>query len=135
VGTWDTKTFDNDDAMDWAAELGEADDLSVCERSLNPEELRGYYLQASDCVGILCAAEVLAALRGRPSPDLPEEVQQWVGAHRRRLDVTRLLPIAITKIDRVLAVHSELDELWKENETDYPSWRAGVDDLRSRLAG
>ena len=120
--------------MDWAADLAEADDLSVCERSLNPEELRGYYLQAPDGVSILCACEVLAALRGRPSPHLPEEVQQWVGSHRR-LDVTRLLPVAIAKIDRVLAEHSELDELWKENETDYPSWHAGVDDLKSRLAG
>ena len=133
MGTWDTKTFDNDDAMDWAAELAEVDDLSGCARALDPEELRGY-LQAPDGVGILCAAEVLAALRGRPSPDLPEEVQQWVGAHRR-LDVTALLPVAVAKVNRVLAAHSELDELWKENEVDYPSWRAGVDDLRSRLAG
>ena len=132
MGTWDTKTFDNDDAMDWPAELAEADDLSICERALNPEELRGYYLQVSDGVVILCAGEVLAALRGRPSPDLPEEVQQWVTSHRR-LDATPLLPVAIAKIDRVLAQHSELDELWKENESDYPSWRSGVDDLRSRL--
>jgi hypothetical protein len=43
------------------------------------------------------------------------------------------VPIAVAKIDRVLAAHSELDELWKENEADYPTWRAGVDDLRSRL--
>jgi len=104
VGTWDTKTF----------------------------ELRGYYLQAPDCVAILCAAEVLAALRGRPCPDLPDEVREWVGVHRR-LDVTPLLAMAIAKVDRVLAAHSELDELWKENEADYPTWRAGVDDLRSRL--
>jgi Domain of unknown function (DUF4259) len=134
MGTWDTKTFDNDDAMDWVAELTGVDDLSICERSLNPEELRGYYLQAPDCVGVLCAGEVLAALRGRPSPDLPQEVQQWIAAHRR-LDPSRLLPVALAKIDRVVAGHSELDELWKENEAHYPTWRAGVADLRSRLGG
>ena len=134
MGTWDTGTFDNDDAMDWAAELADGEDLGVCERSLNPQELQGYYLQAPDCVSILCAGEVLAALRGRPSPRLPEEVQQWVGGHSQ-LNPTPLVPLALAKIDRVLAEHSELDELWKENETDYPAWRAAVQDLRSRLGG
>ena len=108
--------------MDWAAELAEVDDLSLCERSLNPEELRGYYLQAGDCVRILCAAEVLAALGGRPSPELPEEVQQWVAAHRP-LDPNPLLSVALPRADRVLAERSELDELWrKDNQADYPTW-------------
>jgi Domain of unknown function (DUF4259) len=132
VGTWDTKTFDNDAAMDWAGELAISNDLSICERSLDPEELRGYYLQAPDCVGILCAAEVLAALSGQPSPDLPEEVQRWVETHGR-LDPKPLLPAAIAKLERVIAKHSELDEVWRENQDDYPDWRAGVDDLKARL--
>lgn len=134
MGTWDTGTFDNDDAMDWAADLADGDDLEVCERSLSPEEVQGYYLEAPDGVSILCAGEVLAALSGRPSPRLPEEVQQWVAAHRQ-LDPASLVPLAIAKIDRVLAEHSELNELWKENDADYPAWRAGVDDLRLRLGG
>jgi hypothetical protein len=29
VGTWDTKTFDNDNAMDWVADLAEGDDPAV----------------------------------------------------------------------------------------------------------
>src|SRR5262245_11665621 len=118
MGTWDTKTFDNDAAMDWAGELAVTNDLSICERSLDPEELRGYYLQAPDCVGILCAGEVLAALSGQASPDLPEEVQRWVETHGR-LDPKPLLPAAIAKLERVIAKHSELDEVWRENANDY----------------
>jgi len=33
----------------------------------------------------------------------------------------------------VIAKHSELDEVWRENEDEYPDWRAGVDDLKARL--
>jgi hypothetical protein len=33
--------------------------------------------------------------------------------------------LAVARIDRVLAAHSELHELWQENEADYPSWRQG----------
>jgi len=62
VGAWDTKTFDNDDAMDWLDELAQTSDLSLCEQCLNAEEIQAYYLEAPECVRILCSAEVLAAL-------------------------------------------------------------------------
>ena len=133
MGTWDTNTFDNDAAMDWAGELADSNDLSLLARSLDPGELRGYYLQAPDCVGILCAGEVLAALRGNPSPDLPNEIQDWVATHGR-LDPEPLLSTAIAKLERVLAKNSELDELWRESADDYPTWLAGVDDLKARLS-
>jgi hypothetical protein len=57
-----------------------------------------------------------------------------VKAHRQ-LDTAPLIPLAIRKVDRVLAENSELNELWLENEVDYPAWKAGVLDLRSRLGG
>jgi hypothetical protein len=34
----------------------------------------------------LAAAEVVAALAGRPAPDLPEEVRRWVGEDPVRVD-------------------------------------------------
>jgi hypothetical protein len=38
--------FDNDDALDWLSELSDSSDLELIARSLNPEEVEGYYLDA-----------------------------------------------------------------------------------------
>ena len=51
--------------------------------------------------------------------------------------VARLLPRRYPHrlIDRVLASQSELNELWEENDEEYPEWKAGVLELRKRLGG
>ena len=134
MGTWDTKTFDNDDAMDWLSELTQTADLSLCEQCLEANDIQGDYIEAPECVRILCSAEVLAALSGRPGSEIPKEMSEWVAAHRQ-LDPSPLIQKALQRVNRVLAKHSELHELWLENETLYPAWRAGVLDLRSRLGG
>jgi len=134
MGTWDTKIFSNDDAMDWLSELEQAGDLSLCEQCLEAVEIQGYYLEAPECVRILCSAEVLAALIGRPSREIPKELFEWVAAHGH-LDPSPFIPKAVTKVTRVLAEHSELNEIWQENETNYPDWKARVLDLRFRLSG
>ncbi len=134
MGTWGIGCFDNDDALDWLSELSESSDLELIATSLNPAKVNGYYLEAPECVRILCAGEVLAALRGKPAASLPDKLRTWT-ATNATLDPSRHLQAAVQKVDRVLAEHSELDELWKENEGDYPQWRASVLDLRSRLGG
>ena len=134
MGTWDTKTFDNDDAMDWLSELAQTADLSLCEQCLEGDESQGDYLEAPECVRILCSAEVLAALSGRPAGEIPKNVFEWVAA-QRHLDPSPLMQKALQNVNRVLGKSSELHQLWLENETDYPAWRAGVLDLRSRLGG
>jgi uncharacterized protein DUF4259 len=132
MGTWDIGTFENDDACDWADELVDTSDLAMVEAALDPEEIDGYYLEAPDCVRILCAGEILAALEGRASATLPENVRNWVNQNRA-LDPGPLREKAVQKIDRVLADHSELYELWSENEKLFATWRTGVSELRTRL--
>jgi len=133
MGTWDTGTFDNDDAADWASELANSSDLSVVVSALAPREVEGSYLEAPEGVHILCAAEVVAALKRSPAADLPDEVKRWVEEHGS-LDVNPLLEKTIAMIDRVLGEHSEIHELWSENEELFPVWRDRVLDLRARLA-
>lgn len=77
---------------------------------------------------------LLPALTGKPAASLPDELRTWTAANAT-LDPSRQLQAAVQKVDRVVAEHSELDELWKENEAEYPQWRASVLDLRARLAG
>ena len=130
MGAWSHEPFGNDDARDWLSVLEQSKGLSVVEAALNgvaddAEE----YLEAPQCSVALVAAEVVAALLGRPSISLPAEVVGWTSGRSR--------PSAslVTKAKRAVSAvleNSELQELWAESE-DYPQWQAGTKNLLARL--
>lgn len=133
MGAWGAGNFENDTALDWVWELQESADLAVVEAAIVD------VLDCSDdldadlgCIG-LAAAEVVAALKGKPADGLPEEVSQWVETHGAP-------PGDMLVADSLAAVHkirnddiSELKELWEE-DGDLPlEWYAVLDDLIARL--
>jgi hypothetical protein len=136
MGAWGAETFANDDAMDWVAELEAAPDLRVLRAALDAAaEDDGEYLDAPVGSVALAAAEVVAALRGRPAAELPEEVGGWVAAHRAAPEA-ELVGLAARAVDAVAGEpsRSELRALWDEAAPeDRDAWRAGVADLRRRL--
>jgi hypothetical protein len=130
VGVWGTGPFENDDAMDFIAEL-QADGIWVLRGALEEVALlepEGYVAAPSSSRAI-AAAEVLAAARGRPAPDLPSEVTDWRSRAPGVDD--RLLPLASKAIARILD-GSELKELWHASE-EGPAWEKRVADLSERL--
>jgi hypothetical protein len=132
MGAWGVESFANDDALDWAAELEEADGHARMRAALEAvTEAEGEYLEAPQCSAALAAAEVVAALRGRPAADLPENVAAWVAAHRGAAD-EGLADLARRAVESVEA-RSELRELWEESD-DFAAWRADLAALRARLA-
>ena len=134
MGPWGMKTFESDDALDWAGDLEDTKDATLLESSLHPTEVKEYYLEAPDCVRILCAAEVIAGVVGQPRPSLPENVSTWI-AKNKPVKAGHLVSLAIGKVQRVLAKHSELDELWAENQQDYLTWKKDVSELLDLLKG
>lgn len=130
MSAWGTGTFDNDDAMDWLVELQATDDEAFLQTTL--EAAGECYLEAPEGARILCACELVAALTGQAASDLPEIAREWVEQHPV-LDVHALLPIAINGLDRVLAMDSELEELWRENADEYTAWRQNVLTLKAKL--
>jgi hypothetical protein len=129
MGAWSHESFGNDDAMDWVAEL-EAEGLPAARAALEAiAELEPNYLEAPVCSSALAAAEVVAALRGRPAPGLPDEVRDWVAANPGLpADLVGMAQSAVGAI----ATKSELRELWEES-AHLGMWQAALDDLRARL--
>lgn len=132
MGTWGIGTFENDGTLDWLWDLEESDDASLLKRALEPEETE--YLDAGDGEIIIASAEIIHAIKHGPRAGLPENALAWIDDHRR-LDVSPLVGKAVSMLDRVVAEHSELRELWEENDENYPQWLADVTALRDRLAG
>lgn len=116
VGAWGAGSFENDDAMDWVIDLEESDDE---------------YLWASERSKTVAAAEVVAALAGRPGPGSPERVESWV---RGRDGVEReTVALATRAVERVRnGPRSELLEL-REEAGQPEEWYEGVEDLLGRL--
>ncbi len=138
MGAWGLGNFENDDALDWVYELEGSEDLSAvldAFKAINLGEpapdMSSAYNDATECSRALAAAEVIAALRGHPHPDLPTEVAAWVGAHGHLALNETVLAEAHAAISAVLK-RSELQELWEETE-EYEDWREVVADLRRRF--
>lgn len=134
MGAWDTGPFENDDAMDWVGELTGSDDMAVIESAFDTvidrdEEL----IEAPDCCNALAAAEVVAALHGKPCDSLPKEIVGWVIGKAKPGDA--LVRKARDAVAEVGTDQSELLELWKEAEpADLQKWLESIDDLKKRLA-
>ena len=131
MGAWGTGSFENDDALDWAFELDGAEDHELL-RAAFEAVLDEDYPETPACCTALAAAEVVAALRGVPIEDLPEEVADWVEASESPPD-DDLVVQCREAVGRVRG-NSELRELWAESE-DLAEWESGLDDLMIRLDG
>jgi len=132
MGAWNATSFGNDHANDWAHDLVEGCyDLSYLEATLQK------ILDSGDeCIGTsegeegIAAAEVVAWLRGRPTPldAHTEKIAAWVAA-RRNEPLAAITQKAVAALDRIERQLSSLPELWEHDSARF----AAVQDLRSRL--
>jgi len=123
-------SFENDDALDWVIELEGAPDITILEVTLAAVLDSGEeYLDAFVCSTALAAAEVVAALAGKPSPKLPDEVAQWVEG---KGEPDSFLVSNAKRATQVVLGGSELKELWEETD-EFELWQADVKGLLARL--
>jgi hypothetical protein len=132
MGAWGAGSFDNDDAHDWVYELEESG-VDAIHSALAEVIDGGGYVEAPECSMAIAAAEVVAAVLGRPTrAALPEGARSFL-ATRPPVDLD-LADRARAAIDRVLAPDSELRDLWEESDS-FATWKRGLVELRSRLSG
>jgi hypothetical protein len=73
----------------------------------------------------------VAALRGKPLEELPEEVNAFVKEQGKKPPSAKLVKLAVTAVERI-AEESDLKERWDETE-DAKDWQASLKDLLKRL--
>jgi len=134
VGAWGIGLFENDDAMDWAVYFRDAPSALVLADAFVAIIGVEDYIERDAGSYALAAAEVLAAVRGRPCRDFPTYLKDWASAHPE-IVTPALLTQALAAIDRaMMEKSSEIAELWAEGERA-ADWIAVVEDLKSRLRG
>jgi hypothetical protein len=131
MGAWGYGNFENDGVLDSLNYFVEAEDsVGIIGEAFRWLDEPGGLSDDDACSEMLAACELIAALKGAPAPDLPDNVQDWVKAHQSE-EVQPLLPLALSAIEQV-TTESELKNLW-EGSDDYSNWLAVQADLRARL--
>ena len=128
MGTWGTGAFQNDDASDWLYELDETDGLEPIESALE-SVLEADGIEAPDASMALAAAEVVAALAGKPLVNLPDGARTFIaGRPRPDAALVEMAHRAVTAIGG----KSELLDLWQDSE-EFAKWKATLASLDGRL--
>jgi hypothetical protein len=134
MGAWGIGIFQDDTALDFVGDLRDEDRPFDRMRAAFEDAASTEYLEyAAAQAALVSAAVVDAILSGSTILDVDDDLRSWVGG----LDpdeARALRTIAAKACTRVLAAGSELNELWSENEDDYPRWQAQVAQLASRLS-
>jgi hypothetical protein len=139
MGIWSPDGFASDEALDWLQGLDPDAGAEPVVRALRVAvESPDPYLDTRRAQIARAAAELVAALHGRPQSGLPDPARRWVEAQgdpplgaegSKDLDALVLATRAIDYIVR----SSELAEIWSQ-QLDQRPWQAALDDLRMRLA-
>lgn len=138
MGAWGHGYFEDDSALDFAAEVEESDEPATVLREALQTALEAEYLESDEGNAVIVAATYidrqLNGTRFTPAGRTePLDVDTFLERHPA-VNLAPLRETAVAALRRVLADDSELNELWMENETDYPAWRQGVEQLLQRLS-
>ncbi len=124
-------SFENDDAMDFVAELQGADVALLVDVVGEVADLSDVeYLQADTANRAVAAVEVVAACLDGNVTSLPDAARTWVTGTTHAIP-NHLARKAGRALERVLR-DSELNDLWKDSP-DYAAWMAGIEGTRARL--
>jgi Domain of unknown function (DUF4259) len=125
------RNFENEDATDWVYDLTESNGTDLLSEAFAVVE-KTDFADAPDCCIALAAAEVVAAAKGKPSGDLPDEVRTWL-EDQERLDGFKKLDKRASKVAKKVQAKSELRDQWEESD-DWHNWQMAVEGLLKRLA-
>lgn len=128
MGAWGSGSFENDSALDWAAGVQSIDDVQKPFDRL--KAVGSGDVDANLASEVVAAAETVAMLMGRKSPDFPDDLADRISGE---LDgkVYHQARSALMQVMR----NSELAELWQEGaeETGNNEWLASLTGLIERL--
>ncbi|SDY66898.1 DUF4259 domain-containing protein [Hymenobacter psychrophilus] len=127
MGAWGYYNFDNDTAADFAEDFKAEPSAGVLELALAATVDSEDYLDADVANEALAAAEIVAAILGKPARNFPADLLGIIP----RLDLSHIEPLrkpAQQAVRAVLGSDSELRELWEDSD-EFENW----EDLQRQL--
>lgn len=133
MGAWNYTTFDDDTAYDVLDDLRESENIVTDMEHYFDQVIGADYVEYEEAHYALVSAAIIDCLiNDTPYRCDDEEFHPWV-ASLKHLEVSFLKDKAIKAIEAIVSDHSELKELWEENEELYPFWREDKKAIQKRL--
>ena len=111
MGTFGGGSFENDEALDFAATLTSTGDVSAVFAAMPEDPTTS--IDADEAQRIIAAADCVAAMMGRPADDIPDNLEERIAKFGK--PSAELVEIARNSVSRVLRC-SELLDLWSEGD-------------------
>jgi hypothetical protein len=130
AGAWGEGSFENDASLDWVSECTRSAGAKLVSATLNAA-LKAEYLEAPEGSAAVAAAEVVAAARGKPSPDFPKELTVWL-ERQPKAQLAGLAVLARKALRKVREPKSsELKQLGSESAKN--RWDTRIAELAARV--
>jgi hypothetical protein len=128
MDTWGYGAFENDAGSDLVHDLKKAKGTAILKDAFVGAKSGGW--DSDDCQTAVAAAEIIAAMRGAPSPKLPKDAAAWV--QKQTQPPAEPLVAQAREVVRAILANSELKEIWQESGSAKP-WIEAMQELQKRL--
>lgn len=137
MGAWGHGYFEDDAALDFMADIEDSDNPKKVIRQAFETAIKAEYLESDEGSAVIVGAtyvdrKVNGTKFTEAGHDEPLDVDTFPDRNPD-VDLSDLRKPAIEALQKVLSDTSELNELWSENDEDYPAWKQGVEQLLKRL--
>ena len=135
MGAWGTGSFENDAAHDWLVDFSDMPHISTVKDALSVVAATkpADYVETDECGAAIAAAEIIAALKGSPNPDMPDDFMQdvFLPWAENAAFAPSLTDLALRALAR-LRYNAEMEDGWLHKKTRQ-AWHTALQDLEARL--
>ncbi len=134
MGAWGIGIFEDDAALDILDEINDMDeDIVEFMQQIFDYAMKNSYLDYDESVSIVvCSALIDYKINKTYYEILIEDYEELI-LLIEQTEIELLSNEAVEALRVVISEKSELSELWKENDDDYPKWRKNMLQLINRL--
>lgn len=132
MGAWNVGIFDDDTAHDCLDEVIATEPIDYFEKSFK-FAIEASYLEYNDCHRVTVSSAIIDMILNKTQYEIIHNSwEKWINNHKD-LKPYLIIDLAIQALEKVISEDSELNELWSENEVDYPKWKKNIELLILRL--
>ncbi|MCE2596381.1 DUF4259 domain-containing protein [Motilimonas cestriensis] len=132
MGAWGMGIFDDDTSCDLIDEAMEGSAESLIKGACAHKD--SDYLEYEECHEVLVSGAVLdSILNGTKYGDAVEGFDEWISKQPKSL-IDSFKSQILEAMNLIVSEKSELNELWQENEDDYPAWKSNVNKIIAGLS-
>lgn len=137
MGAWGFKYYEDDNAYDFMDEIEESESPKELIEDALDTALESDFIDTTEGNAVIVSATYIDRQTNgtRFSEGNTGEILDVDSFPERNpnIDLSDLKEKVVIALQKLLGEDSELNELWRENEEAYPSWRQGIEQLIERL--